>query len=228
MISHDPFPIIYEGTVVSTDLGAEKVTEAEGQRIAIEIIAVEVKDFDSRSLISEFEKALGQYRLYRALLRRNEPERAIFLAVREQVYNTFFQLPAIQAVIGDDEVRIITFDETSEGSAMDKVERYREIIRQVLTDYAQRMSRLTSVQLLPVCDPTHDQYLLVSLGWQNRRREHAIVFHAQLRNGQLFIEEDRTEEGLGKLLAEAGVADEDIRPVWSNPAPDRTEAPLVA
>jgi len=34
----------------------------------------------------------------RALLKRNEPDRAIFLAVREQVYNTFFQLPGIQAV----------------------------------------------------------------------------------------------------------------------------------
>jgi len=113
-ISHDPFPITYEGTTVSTDLGAEKVTESEGQRIAIEIIAVEVKDFDGRSLISEFEKALGQYRLYRALLKRNEPDRAIFLAVREEVYNTFFQLPAIQAVAGDDEIRFIVFDERRE------------------------------------------------------------------------------------------------------------------
>lgn len=113
-ISHDPFPIIYEGTAVSTDLGAEKVTQNEGQRIAIEIIAVEVKDFDSRSLISEFEKALGQYRLYRALLKRNDPDRVIFLAVREEVYNTFFQLPAIRAVTGDDEIRLIVFDEQRE------------------------------------------------------------------------------------------------------------------
>jgi XisH protein/XisI protein len=57
-ISHDPFPITYEGATVSTDLGAEKVIESEGQRIAIEIIAVEVKDFDSKSLISEFENAI--------------------------------------------------------------------------------------------------------------------------------------------------------------------------
>jgi hypothetical protein len=113
-ISHDPLPIIYEGTAVSTDLGAEKVTRNEDQRIAVEIIAVEVKDFDSRSLISEFEKALGQYRLYRALLRRNDPDRTIFLAVREEVYNTFFQLPAIQAVMGDDEIRLIVFDEERE------------------------------------------------------------------------------------------------------------------
>ena len=113
-ITHDPLSITYEGTTVSTDLGAEKAAGVQGQRIAIEIIAVEVKDFDSRSLISEFEKALGQYRLYRALLKRNDPDRVIFLAIRETVYNTFFQLPAIQVVTADDDVRLIVFDELKE------------------------------------------------------------------------------------------------------------------
>lgn len=111
---------------------------------------------------------------------------------------------------------------------MDKVERYRQAVQKVLADYAQRMSRLTSVSLLPICDLTHDQYLLVSLGWQNRRREHAIVFHAQLRDGQFFIEEDRTEESISNLLSEAGVANKDIRPVWSDLSPNRNETSLVA
>ncbi len=113
-ISHDPLRITYEGTIVSTDLGAEKATIAEGQQIAVEIIAVEVKDLDSESVISEFEKALGQYRLYRALLKRTDPGRIIFLAVRKSVYDEFFQRPAIQVVIGDDEVRLLIFDEFSE------------------------------------------------------------------------------------------------------------------
>ncbi|MBL8206458.1 MAG: XisH family protein [Blastocatellia bacterium] len=113
-VTHDPLAITYEGTTVSTDLGAEKATTLQAQHIAVEIIAVEVKDFDSRSLISEFEKALGQYRLYRALLRRNDPNRVLFLAIRETIYNTFFQLPAIQAVTADDDVRLIVFDEQKE------------------------------------------------------------------------------------------------------------------
>lgn len=113
-VTHDPLAITYEGTTVSTDLGAEKATALQAQHIAVEIIAVEVKDFDSRSLISEFEKALGQYRLYRALLRRNDPDRVLFLAIRAAIYNTFFQLPAIQAVTADDDVRLIVFDEQKE------------------------------------------------------------------------------------------------------------------
>ncbi|MGH9840025.1 MAG: element excision factor XisH family protein [Blastocatellia bacterium] len=113
-ISHDPFPITYEGTTVSTDLGAERTVGAGGQRIAVEIIAVEVKDFDSRAFFSDFEKALGQFRLYRALLKRIDPDRVMFLAIRKETYNTFFKLPAIQVVLDEDEIRLIVFDEQRE------------------------------------------------------------------------------------------------------------------
>lgn len=113
-VSHDPLRISYEGTTVSTDLGAEKATELQGQLIAVEIIAVEVKDFDSEQMMSEFEKAHGQYRLYRALLKRNDPKRIIYLAVRESVYGKFFQQPAIQVLAEEDEIRFLIFDEFRE------------------------------------------------------------------------------------------------------------------
>ena len=97
---------------------------------------------------------------------------------------------------------------------MDQVTRYRQLIQQILEDL---MSRGNQVQILAGCDVPHDQYLLISLGWQHKRREHAIVFHAQLRHGRFFIEDDRTEEGIGNQLLEAGVQAEDIRPAWIEP-----------
>lgn len=106
--------IIYRGTTVSADLGAEKITATEGQRIAVEVIAVEVKDFDSRQMMNEFEKAHGQYRLYRALLKRSEPERIVYLAVRKSVYDKFFQIPAIQVLTEEDQVHFLIFDELRE------------------------------------------------------------------------------------------------------------------
>lgn len=112
-ISHDPLRISYEGTTVSTDLGAEKVV-AEGQFIAVEIIAVEVKDFDSQQMMSEFEKALGQYNLYRTLLKLIEPDRVIFLAVKKDVFEEFFHRPAIQIVTNEDRVQFLVFDEVRE------------------------------------------------------------------------------------------------------------------
>ncbi len=113
-VTDDPMRITYRGTTVSTDLGAEKITATEGQRIAVEVIAVEVKDFDSQQRMSEFEKAHGQYRLYRALLKRYEPERTVYLAVRKSVYDKFFQIPAIQGLTEEDQVRFLIFDEFRE------------------------------------------------------------------------------------------------------------------
>lgn len=109
---------------------------------------------------------------------------------------------------------------------MDKMTRYRHIIQQVLENYALEMSRGNQVQLLPVFDAARDQYLLISLGWSNKRREHAIVFHAQLHDGALLIEDDRTEAGLSDELIQAGVAAEDLQLMWAT-APRQAAQPFT-
>ena len=43
-------------------------------------IVIEIKVFGSASLIPELERAVGQYRIYQMILRRNLPERELYLA----------------------------------------------------------------------------------------------------------------------------------------------------
>jgi Holliday junction resolvase-like predicted endonuclease len=62
---------------VFIDLSAELIV-AERDKIKI---AVEVKSFLAPSLISGFQDALGQYRLYRYFLKQQDPERRLVLAV---------------------------------------------------------------------------------------------------------------------------------------------------
>ncbi|MBL8186488.1 MAG: hypothetical protein JNK38_00690 [Acidobacteria bacterium] len=112
-VTHDPLRLSYEGASVSTDLGAEKVF-ADGELIAVEIIAVEVKDFDDNQMMSQFEKALGRYNLYRILLKMTDPDRVIFLAVRRTVFDGFFQRPIIQLATNEDKVKFLVFDEVKE------------------------------------------------------------------------------------------------------------------
>lgn len=80
----------------------------------MEIIAVEVKDFDGGQMMSQFEKALGQYNLYRSLLRVLAPDRIIFLAVRKDAFEEFFQLPIIRLATSEDKVKFLIFDEIRE------------------------------------------------------------------------------------------------------------------
>jgi hypothetical protein len=106
-ITHDPFFIQFEDITVQADLGAERTIAAEmnGNKIAVEI-----KSFLRPSNISEFETALGQYRLYRRLLKKIDPERPLFLAVNTFVFNRFFTKKAIQFVIKEEDVSLIVVD----------------------------------------------------------------------------------------------------------------------
>ena len=107
-ITHDPLSISVGGVNVSIDLAAEKLIAAERQG---EKIAVEVKSFlEKSSAISEFHTALGQFINYRGALRRRQPERVLYLAVPLTTYKTFFQLDFPQAMIEENQVKMIIYD----------------------------------------------------------------------------------------------------------------------
>jgi hypothetical protein len=68
------------------DLGAERILAAEKPG---RCIAVEIKSFVGASIIDEIEKALGQYLIYRSILRRRQPDRELFLAIPKSIAKLF-------------------------------------------------------------------------------------------------------------------------------------------
>ena len=62
-------------------------------------IAVEVKSFISPSPVRDFEQAIGQYLLYFNLLAEQYPKRILYLAIRDEVYLTFFQEELVQIAL---------------------------------------------------------------------------------------------------------------------------------
>ena len=107
-ITHDPFPIKVGRVEMEIDLGAERLLAAER---GDEKIAVEVKSFlATASAISEFHTALGQFINYRAALRREHPDRILYLAIPNLVYNSFFQLEFPASMLKENSVKIIVYD----------------------------------------------------------------------------------------------------------------------
>src|SRR5262249_44383080 len=76
-ITHDPYTIRRGRQNLYIDLGAEMPLAAEKDGLKI---AVEVKSLIGSLDMAELERALGQYILYRSLLKRREPERLLYLA----------------------------------------------------------------------------------------------------------------------------------------------------
>ncbi len=110
-ITDDPLRLQVGIHKMYVDLGAEKLIAAEkGERK----IAVEIKSFISKSEINDLENALGQYILYEKVLAKNEPDRKIFLAVRESIYVSIFEAEIGKMLLEDKELSLLVFDERSE------------------------------------------------------------------------------------------------------------------
>jgi XisH protein len=107
LITDDPLVLVLEKTLLKADLGAEKffTAEKEDRRIAIEI-----KDFDTPSVISELEKTMGQLQLYQWALEEQDPNRQLFLAVSEAIYLKHFQKPIFKLAVTRNKINLLVYE----------------------------------------------------------------------------------------------------------------------
>ena len=111
IITSDPLILVLGDTLLKADLGAEKLftAEKEGRKIAVEI-----RDFDASSVISELEKTMGQLQLYQWALEQQEPERQLFLAISQAVYISQFQRPIFQIAIQRNKINLLIYSPDQE------------------------------------------------------------------------------------------------------------------
>ena len=94
---------------------------------------------------------------------------------------------------------------------MDKLTRYRKIVRDVLTPIADRHYSIPTIFHEAVFDETNDRYLILTVSWEGRvRRIHHCLIHLDIIDGKIWIQRDGTEDGIAYELEEAGVPKSDI------------------
>lgn len=93
---------------------------------------------------------------------------------------------------------------------MDKLERYRSLIKKIMEEYQQLGSGNSDVESVLLLDPISEQYLLLKMGWHQDNRIKRNVIHVRLKDQKIWIEEDSTEDGIATDLLQAGVQREDI------------------
>jgi hypothetical protein len=106
-ITDDPLTLKVGGRSAFIDLGAEKLfaAEKEGQRIA-----VEVKSFISASRVKDLEQALGQYIMYSQILKQQNLDRTLYLAISQDVFSDFFSEELPQLMIDLNNLKLLIFN----------------------------------------------------------------------------------------------------------------------
>jgi XisI protein len=91
---------------------------------------------------------------------------------------------------------------------METLEKYRQIIREVLGEHATADDPEIECQL--VFDTEGDHYQIVDVGWQGLKRIYACYIHLDIKDGKIWIQHNMTEADLGEELVAKGVPRSDI------------------
>jgi hypothetical protein len=93
---------------------------------------------------------------------------------------------------------------------MDKLDRYREIVRRVIQEYASYKPSHGQIETEAVVDRDRDHYEVMHVGWDGDRRVHGSVIHLDISGGKVWIQYDGTNRPVADELIAAGIPREDI------------------
>ena len=101
---------------------------------------------------------------------------------------------------------------------MGNVEQYRQLVRELLTEYSQvdfsnpqlETELIFDLQRVGEASPVENRYQVVHVGWSNKRRVYGCVLHLDIKNGKIWIQHDGTEGGIANELVDRGVPKHDI------------------
>ncbi len=85
------------------------------------------------------------------------------------------------------------------------IEKYRAIVRQVISKYAQYKPSNGDIRTEAIFDTENDHYELVHAGWDGPNRIHGSVIHIDIIGGKVWVEHDGTSTGVVEELEEAGI-----------------------
>jgi hypothetical protein len=110
-ITHDPYSLQFGNRDLYADLGAERTLAAEK---GDEKIAVEIKSFLGPSAVTDLERAIGQFVLYKLLMKEADPQRQLFLAIPERAYRLLLGDVDGQRVVEGIGLSLLTVDPITE------------------------------------------------------------------------------------------------------------------
>ncbi|MFN0036902.1 MAG: XisI protein [Saprospiraceae bacterium] len=93
----------------------------------------------------------------------------------------------------------------------DKIERYEKIIIGTLQEYADAFNQQKDgLQAKVLVDFDGQHFQLLNYGWHNGHYQFYVVFHFDILDGKVWLQENRTDVLIAGELAEKGIEKKDI------------------
>jgi len=93
---------------------------------------------------------------------------------------------------------------------MDTLNKYREIVRQVIDDHIAFAGENSRFQFVPILDEVNDRYVLMMQGRQGHKWVHTCILHLEIIDGKVWIQHDGTDYGIANELVRAGIPKEKV------------------
>lgn len=97
---------------------------------------------------------------------------------------------------------------------MDKLNKYRQVIRNLLEEFTTRHyanPEILELSNKTVFDPIHDRYLVISEGWnKDYSRIHGCLIDIAIIDGKIWIQQDGTDYGIANDLITTGITKDEI------------------
>jgi len=93
---------------------------------------------------------------------------------------------------------------------MDKLTKYREIVKNTILKYAQFKPSHGNIELHPVFDETRNHYALMQVGWDQDKRVRGNILYLTIKNEKIYLEYDGIEQGITEDLISQGIDKNDL------------------
>lgn len=103
---------------------------------------------------------------------------------------------------------------------MNRLEHYRQSIKTFLQTYADAINNNPEpgVERELIFDEKNDRYLLLDVGWRGTQRIHHCIFHFDIKDGKIWLQDHNTDRDVDESLGEMGISSSEIAIGFHHPS----------
>jgi len=93
----------------------------------------------------------------------------------------------------------------------EKLRKYEKILVSTLEEYAEMFNRHNDgLEAKVIVDKSGKHFQLLNIGWRKGDYQFYVIFHFDIKNGKVWVQENRTDILIAQELTEKGIDKKDI------------------